>query len=301
MFSLLNLLNKTKLNLNGSRFTGKIRIIFLYQSILEMDVTKLKKRLYEIVFEADTRAGRLFDETLLVMILLSVGVVMLESISGIRNTYHSELRIIEWFFTGIFTLEYLLRIWLTQKTMKYVTSFYGIIDLLAILPTYLAFFIIGGESLIVIRSLRLVRIFRILKLTRYTSAGRLMALSLWKSREKLGIFLVFVLTMNVIIGTVMYMVEGEEHGFISIPTSIYWSVVTMTTVGYGDISPVTGLGKFLSTIVMLLGYSIIAVPTGIVAAGFINKGNSNTQVCSSCLYDTHDDDALFCKKCGTQL
>jgi voltage-gated potassium channel len=264
-------------------------------------MSKFKKRLYDIVFEADTRAGRIFDEVLLIIILFSVTVVMLESISSIRGRFHDQLRVIEWIVTGIFTVEYALRIWLTKRPWRYIFSFYGLIDLLAILPTYLGFFIAGGENLLVIRALRLIRIFRILKLTRFTRAGRIIVAALWDSREKLGIFITFVLTMTIITGTLMYMIEGEKNGFTSIPMSIYWSIVTLTTVGYGDIYPTTDLGRFLAGMVMLLGYSIIAVPTGIVTASFLRSEQKNTQVCSNCMYDRHDDDALFCKKCGNNL
>lgn len=226
---------------------------------------------------------------------------MLESVSGIRFKYHYILRASEWVITSIFTIEYFTRIWLIRKPLKYIFSFYGLIDLMALLPTYLSFFIAGGQSLIVIRALRLLRIFRILKLTRYTKAGRLILDSLWSSREKLGIFITFVLTLNIVIGTLMYLVVGEKNGFTNIPTSIYWAIVTLTTVGYGDISPITGLGKFLSSIVMLLGYAIIAVPTGIVTASLMKNQSSNSQVCSNCFYDKHDDDARYCKRCGTAL
>lgn len=265
-------------------------------------LSKIKKRLYEIVFEADTRAGKIFDVTLLFIILFSVFLVILESITSIRIQYHKLLSILEWTITIIFTLEYILRIWLVDKPIKYILSRYGIIDLLALLPTYLDFFLVGGHSLIVIRALRLLRVFRIFKINRYTRAGRTIVKAIWDSKEKIGIFIVFIFTTSIIIGTIMYLVEGEENGFTDIPTSIYWTIVTLTTVGYGDLSPVTGLGQFLASVVMVLGYSIIAVPTGIVTASLItNKDSKNTQTCSHCLYDKHDDDAVFCKKCGTSL
>lgn len=264
-------------------------------------MSKFKKRLYEIVFESDTRAGRIFDGTLLVIIVFSVLVVMLESVAHFRNNYHEEFKIIEWVVTGIFTVEYFTRIWLTRRPIRYIFSFYGLIDLLAVLPTYLGFFISGGENLLVVRVLRLIRIFRLLKLTEYTGAGRFILNAIWNSRAKLGIFITFVFALTIVIGTIMYLIEGEENGFTDIPTSIYWSIVTLTTVGYGDISPVTGLGKFFAGIVMLLGYAIIAVPTGIVTASLITKQTKNTQVCQNCMFDQHDDDALYCKKCGTPL
>lgn len=264
-------------------------------------MSKIKKRLYEIVFEADTQAGKLFDGLLLVVILFSVIVVILESNNSFSAKHHSLLRIIEWSITGIFTVEYFARIWLTQRPIKYIFSFYGFIDLLAILPTYLGLFIGGGQSLIVIRSLRLIRVFRILKLSNYTRAGRIIITALWNSKEKLGVFITFVIILSVIIGTIMYLIEGPKNGFTDIPTSIYWAIVTLTTVGYGDISPLTGFGKFFSSLVMILGYAIIALPTGIIAASFIVKKNANTQICSNCMLDKHDDDAHYCKRCGTSL
>lgn len=265
------------------------------------NISPFKRRLYEIVFEADTRAGRLFDTTLLIVILLSIFIVMLESVSSIRANFHTELKVLEWIITVIFTLEYFTRIWLVKRPIRYVFSFYGFIDLLAILPTYLSLFFTVGHSLMVIRALRLLRIFRILKLSQYTKAGRFILTAIWSNREKIGIFFVFVITLSIIIGTIMYLIEGEQNGFTDIPTSIYWAIVTLTTVGYGDIAPVTGLGKFFASIVMILGYAIIAVPTGIVTASLIIKSNTNTQVCSNCFYDKHDDDALFCKRCGNSL
>lgn len=263
---------------------------------------RLKKRLYEIVFEADTPAGKLFDVILLAVILLSVLLVMLESVSSIAIKYLDVLRTLEWIITIVFTIEYLLRILIVQKPLKYIFSFFGIIDFLSILPTYLSLIILGSQSLIVIRMLRLLRIFRILKLTRYTQAGRLLVRALWSSREKISVFLFFVLIIVVIMGTAMYLIEGETNGFSSIPLSIYWAIVTLTTVGYGDISPVTPLGQLMASVIMILGYAIIAVPTGIITAEIIRPTPSkNTQVCHKCLYDKHDDDAMFCKMCGEKL
>ncbi len=262
----------------------------------------LRKKLYRIIFEADTRAGRIFDEALLGIIIISIIGVVLDSMESIRNSYADLLSVFEWSITIIFSIEYIARIWVTDKPIKYIFSLYGLIDLCALLPSYLGFFFVGGHQLIVIRALRLLRVFRIFKLSRYTKAGRLIAKSIWESREKITVFVLFVLTLSIIIGTIMYLIEGESSGFKDIPTSIYWAIVTLTTVGYGDLSPVTGLGQFLSSLVMVLGYSIIAVPTGIVTAGLLNqKGNSNTRVCSNCMYDKHDDDAKYCKKCGAPL
>ncbi len=261
-----------------------------------------RDKLYEIIFEADTKSGKTFDVVLLFVILLSVLLVMLESVPSIRNSYSHILKLLEWGITFIFTVEYLLRIIIVKKAFKYIFSFYGIIDFLSVIPTYLGLIIVGSHSLVVIRILRLLRVFRILKLTRYTQAGRTLARAMWASREKISVFIFFVLTIVVIVGTIMYLIEGEAHGFTSIPRSIYWSIVTLTTVGYGDISPQTSLGQFLASVVMILGYAIIAVPTGIVTAEMMKPStNNNTQVCPGCLHDKHEDDAVFCKKCGTRL
>ncbi|MBN2636825.1 MAG: ion transporter [Prolixibacteraceae bacterium] len=261
-----------------------------------------KEKLYEIIFEADTKKGKAFDVILLVVILFSVVLVSLESIPSVRLNNQPALRVLEWIITGIFTIEYLLRILIIKKPFRYIFSFYGIIDLLAVVPTYLSVIIVGSQSLVVIRVLRLLRVFRILKLTRYTTAGRTLARAMWASREKISVFIFFVITLVVIIGTIMYMVEGEANGFTSIPTSIYWAIVTLTTVGYGDISPATAPGQFLASIVMILGYAIIAVPTGIVTAEMIKSTTTdNTQVCPNCMHEKHDDDAHFCKKCGSKL
>lgn len=262
----------------------------------------LKAKLYEIVFEADTKAGKAFDVALLVVILTSVFLVMLDSIPEISKSHHDELIFFEFAITGIFTLEYILRIIIVKRPLRYIFSFYGIVDFLAVIPTYLGLLIAGYHSLLVIRALRLLRVFRILKLTRYSAAGRILARAVWTSREKIGVFIFFVFILVTIVGTLMYLIEGEASGFESIPISIYWAVVTMTTVGYGDLSPVTPLGRFLATLVMLTGYSIIVVPAGIVTAEIIRPAiPKNTKVCPNCLHSRHDDDAAFCKKCGGRL
>ena len=263
---------------------------------------KSKEQLYEIIFEADTPTGKIFDISLLVVILISVALVMLESVPGIREKNQQFLKIAEWIITIIFTIEYLLRILIVRKPWRYIFSFYGVIDLLSVIPTYLGLIIIGSHNLMVIRVLRLLRIFRILKLTRYTQAGRTLAKAIWASREKISVFIFFVIILVIVVGTVMYLVEGPEHGFSSIPRGIYWAIVTLTTVGYGDISPETSLGQFIASIVMIMGYAIIAVPTGIVTAEIINpSAKRNTQVCPDCLHDKHEDDAKFCKKCGSEI
>lgn len=262
----------------------------------------LKKRLYTIIFESDTKEGKTFDVLLLATILGSILLVMLDSMASIHRKYFYLLRTLEWIITVIFTIEYIARIWVVERPRKYIFSIYGLIDILAILPAYLGLFMGVGQSLLVIRILRFLRIFRIFKLSRYTRAGRLLVGSLWSNKEKILVFIVFVFTMATIIGTLMYLIEGEESGFNDIPTSIYWAIVTLTTVGYGDLSPVTGFGQFLASFVMILGYSILAVPTGLITATLIRKKEiKNSQVCRHCLYDLHDDDAHYCKKCGTTL
>lgn len=261
-----------------------------------------KERLYKIIFEAETREGKIFDIVLMMVILLSILLVVLESVPQIDEDYHAVLKILEWIITLIFTAEYIVRIRIVKQPWKYVFSFYGIIDFLAVLPTYLSIIFVGSQSLVVIRAIRLLRVFRILKLNRYIYAGQNLGRALWASREKIFVFLFFVLNIVIIVGTLMYLIEGPEHGFSSIPKSIYWAIVTMTTVGYGDISPMTPLGQFLASIVMIVGYAIIAVPTGIVTVGIIRKSNrTNTQTCDNCMHGDHEDDAAFCKKCGQKL
>ncbi|AHW59133.1 voltage-gated potassium channel [Draconibacterium orientale] len=265
-------------------------------------MSSTKQKIYEIIFEADTPAGKLFDVALLFVIIISVALVLLESVPAIRDNHYQLLRILEWCITIIFSIEYMLRVAIVKKPLRYIFSFYGIIDLLSVLPTYIGLVIAGSHSLVVIRILRLLRVFRILKLTRYTLAGRSLAKAIWNSREKISVFIFFVTMLVIIIGTIMYLVEGPEHGFTSIPRGIYWAIVTLTTVGYGDISPGTPLGQFIASIVMIMGYAIIAVPTGIVTAEIINPtSDKNTQVCPQCLHPSHDDDAVFCKKCGSRL
>ncbi len=212
----------------------------------------LKDTLYEVIFEADTPSGKLFDVMLLIVIFVSVILVMLESIPSVRDRHHDFLVTAEWVITIIFTLEYILRILIVRKPWRYVLSFYGIIDFLSIIPTYLAFFVISYQSLVVIRTLRLLRVFRILKLSRYTRAGRTLVRALWNSREKISVFIFFVVILVIIMGTLMYLIEGEEGGFTSIPLSIYWAVVTLTTVGYGDLSPVSPPGQFLATVIIMI-------------------------------------------------
>ena len=262
----------------------------------------LREKLYVIIFEADTPAGKTFDVVLLLIILASIFLVMLESVASINLQYRETLHILEWVITVFFSIEYGLRAIVVRKPWTYILSFYGIIDLLAVLPTYLSLVIVGSHSLMVIRAFRLLRVFRILKLSRFTQAGQNLGKALRSSREKIFVFLFFVINMVIIVGTLMYLIEGPEHGFNSIPSSIYWAIVTMTTVGYGDISPQTPQGQLLASLVMIVGYAVIAVPTGIVTSEMIRGSkSSNTQVCPQCLYDKHENDALYCKKCGARL
>jgi voltage-gated potassium channel len=261
-------------------------------------------KLYEIIFEADTPAGKTFDIILLSCIVTSVIIVILESVNVFKNRFGDELRIIEWIFTLIFTVEYLARLWTVPYKRKYIFSFFGVIDLLSVLPTYLGFFFAGAQSLMVIRSLRLLRIFRIFKLSRYIGEGQNLARAMKASQHKIIVFLLTVLTSVIIFGTFMYMIEGPENGFTSIPKSIYWAIVTMTTVGYGDIAPQTAIGQTLASVIMILGYGIIAVPTGIVSAEMVqmkSREKLSTQVCPHCLKEGHDTDAIHCKFCGGTL
>jgi voltage-gated potassium channel len=261
-----------------------------------------RSSLHEIVFESETTAGRVFDITVICLILLSIAAVMLESVREVRDILGPELLIAEWAFTVLFTFEYILRLLSVRRPLRYILSFYGLVDLIAILPTYLGLFIPGTQFFLTIRILRLLRIFRILKLSEYTSASRVITSALLASRKKIFVFLVAVLTIVTVVGSLMYVVEGEENGFVNIPTGIYWAIVTLTTVGYGDLSPQTALGKFFASLVMILGYGIIAVPTGIVTAELALAGKpASTQVCPECHAEPHDLDALYCKYCGTKL
>lgn len=261
----------------------------------------LRIRLHEVIFEADTPAGKAFDVTLLIMIVLSVIAVLLDSVKPIHNRFGDLLLVAEWLFTILFTIEYFLRIYTTNRPSKYIFSFYGIIDLLAIIPTYLSLMFSGTQFLLVIRMLRLLRVFRVLKLARYIGASKTLGVALRNSRHKIVVFLEVVLTMVVISGSLMYLIEGEENGFTSIPRSIYWAIVTITTVGYGDIAPQTVIGQTLASIIMIIGYAIIAVPTGIISVEMSKVAETNTQECQLCHCNDHDDNALYCKKCGEPL
>lgn len=265
--------------------------------------TPLQERLHEIIFEADTPAGKWFDIGLLVAILVSVVAVMLETVHPFNERYRVWLDLTEWTLTALFTIEYMARLYAVTHPRRYATSFFGIIDLLAILPTYLSVLIPGTESFLVVRALRLLRVFRIFKLTHFLAEGHLIVRAMEASREKITVFFFFVLLMVTILGSLMYLIEGAVNpSFSSIPRSVYWAIVTLTTVGYGDITPITGLGQFLSAFVMILGYAVIAVPTGIVTAELVRPHRStNAQACPACGRSGHDDDAHYCKYCGAPL
>lgn len=264
---------------------------------------KLKREIYNIIFEAETPRGKIFDIVLIILILLSIGVIMLESVSAVKEKVGTLLLVLEWIFTVIFTIEYALRIWVVKNKQKYAYSFYGIIDLVSVLPMYLSLILSGASALLILRSVRLLRVFRVLKLARFVGEGQVLANALRASRYKITVFLVSVLTIVVLAGTLMFMIEGEENGFINIPTSIYWAIVTMTTVGYGDISPHTPLGQAVASVIMIMGYGIIAIPTGIVSAemAFQKSKEVTTEVCPHCLTEGHDKDAVHCKYCGGKL
>ena len=267
--------------------------------------TSFKHKLHEIIYEADTRSGKLFDVVLLIAILASILLVMLESVGSINSKYGYLLNIGEWIITILFSVEYILRIVSIKKPLKYIFSFYGVIDFLSTIPKYLSLFFLGSHHLAALRALRLLRVFRILKLARYVGESNNLMKALKASKAKIAVFLFFVLILCIILGTVMYMIEGEENGFTSIPRSVYWAIVTLTTVGYGDIAPHTPLGQFIASIIMILGYGIIAIPTGIVTSemtkNHMNSVDINTQSCKSCSAENHKDDAEFCYNCGNKL
>ena len=262
----------------------------------------LRQKIHIIIHGTNTVAGRLFDLILLGLILLSVFLVMLETVKGFDVKYHHELIVLEWIITTFFTLEYLLRIYTTNRPRRYIFSFFGIIDLIAILPMYLSFFVVESKVFSVVRALRLLRLFKILNHPKFMGQSQHLLKALNASRRKITIFLYFILISTILIGSLMYVVEGEENGFTSIPTSIYWTIVTLTTVGYGDISPGTPLGQFIASMVMILGYGIIAVPTGIVTAEFAksnaNKTEPEKNKCGNCGAENHYKNAHFCYHCG---
>ncbi len=266
-------------------------------------MNKLKNPLYQIIFEADTPAGKAFDISLLWVIVLSILVTILETIPNLSPLQKQFLIYLEWIFTVLFSVEYLLRMYSSPKPVLYMRSAMGIVDLLALLPTYLSLFFAGSSYFVVLRAMRLLRVFRILKLNRYVSESRVLMQALKMSIPKILVFLGSVVTLVIILGTIMYMVEGPEHGFTSIPISIYWAIVTLTTVGFGDIVPKTPFGQIIASAVMILGYGILAVPTGIVTVELaeVQKTKVTTQLCPSCFREGHDTDAKFCKYCGAEL
>jgi voltage-gated potassium channel len=263
-----------------------------------------KKKLHVIIYESDTFKGKLFDVILLIVILISILAVILESINSIDLKFHKLFKITEWVITLFFTLEYILRIIVVKKPKNYIFSTLGIIDLISTLPMYLSLFWINAHSLLAIRALRLLRVFRVLKLSQFVGESEMLSKALRASSHKIFVFLIVVITLVILLGTTMYIIEGDVNkGYNNIPKSIYWAIVTMTTVGYGDITPITPLGQFLASVIMILGYGIIAVPTGIVTSEMTkqSKVDINTQVCRNCNENNHQDSAKFCFKCGEKL
>ncbi len=262
-----------------------------------------KDRLHEIIFEADTPAGKFFDVLLFIAIMVSVGLTMLQSVGSIRAEYGTLLLVLNALFTLLFTIEYGLRLYCARHPLRYARSFFGVVDLLAVLPVYIGMLVPGTRFLDVIKVLRMLRIFRVLKMAQYVGEADLLMNALVNSRRKIGIFIVAILTIVVILGSLMYVIEGEANGFTSIPRSVYWAIVTLTTVGYGDISPQTNLGQSLAAVIMIIGYSIIAVPTGIITAelGLSVARKKNLRSCKACGHAKHDADAVHCKQCGAKL
>ena len=264
-----------------------------------------RHRLHTIIFEADTPAGRAFDIVLIIAIVASVAIVIADSMSGFPGTVYRTLLVAEWTLTILFTLEYIARLIAVRQPLRYATSFFGIVDLLAIVPAYVGLFVPGGRYLLVIRVLRLLRIFRIFKLAHFLNQAHLLTAALRASRVKVAVFLFTVLTLVVIIGALMYVIEGPRNGFTSIPAGMYWAVVTLTTVGYGDLAPATNMGRFAASLVMILGYGIIAVPTGIVTTELVNaargRDDVSGQACPACAAEGHRVGAKFCFACGSGL
>lgn len=260
--------------------------------------------LHQVIFEADTPAGRLFDIVVIWLIVLSVLAVSAETMGGLSPDTHLALRGLEWVFTIVFTIEYILRLMAVRRPLWYARSFFGVVDLLAILPTWISIIFPGAQALLVVRVLRLLRIFRVFKLARFVSEARLLRNALRHSVRKITVFLLVVATIVVVVGAMMLVIEGPESGFTSLPRSMYWAVVTLTTVGYGDIAPVTALGRLLASVVMILGYGIIAVPTGIVTAELTLGSRElmvSTQACPECGIGGHEFNAQFCRRCGAKL
>ncbi len=271
----------------------------------DKDHAAWRVKLYKIIYEADTPLGKLFDLVLLILIVFSIILVMLESVSSYNVKYHDQFYIAEWIITIFFSIEYILRIITINKPRNYIFSFYGIVDLLSTIPSYIIFFVGGSNMFLAVRALRLLRVFRILKITRYIGESQKLMTALKNSRAKISIFLFAVLIICIITGTLMYLVEGPDNGFTNIPISIYWCIVTLTTVGFGDIHPLTPLGRFIASVIMIIGYGVIAVPTGIVGAEISKDMNKNDEkslrVCTSCGEKDHKPGSDFCHKCGNTL
>lgn len=267
------------------------------------DLGPTRARLHEIIFEADTPAGKAFDVMLLWLIVISVLVVSLESVQSYREAWGFQLQVVEWIVTVFFTLEYLVRLWVVRRPMGYALSFFGIVDLAAVIPTWLSLFVGGAQALAVVRVLRVLRFFRLLELHQFVGEAEILVRAITDSARKITVFLGFVLTVVIIMGSMMYLIEGASSGFDSIPRSIYWAIVTLTTVGYGDIAPQTPPGQFIAAVIMILGYSIIAVPTGVTAAEYALNSvpRTNTQSCPDCAREGHRHDSSFCRFCGGSL
>jgi len=268
----------------------------------EKTLTGWRAKAHEIIFESDTPLGKTFDLVLILAIILSIAVVMMESVQDIRDEFGPALVTAEWVFTVLFTLEYLLRLVCVQRPASYARSFYGIIDLLSVIPTYVSVLVPGTQALLVIRTVRILRVFRVLKLANYVSESEVLMRALYASRRKIQVFVCAVIMMVVIFGALMHLIEGPENGFTSIPRGVYWAIVTMTTVGYGDIAPNTSLGQAISAFIMILGYGIIAVPTGIVTAQLTRSSEAvSGQACPGCGGQGHMSDASYCRFCGAKM
>ena len=260
-----------------------------------------REKMHEVIFEADTKYGTYFDAALLFSIVASIIAVSLESVDSINSQYHDQLVFIEWFFTVLFTIEYFVRLYITRHSVEYATSFFGVVDLLAILPTYLSLIVPGTQSLLIIRALRLLRVFRVFKLTRYVGEATVLGTAILESRSRIIVFLTTITILSFITGAGMYLFEGPENGFTSIPQSVYWAIVTLTSTGYGDTVPLTPIGKVLAIFIMIMGYSLIIVPTGIISTELIKAGDFSTRACMQCSKEGHDSNAKYCKHCGYEL
>ncbi|WP_405049919.1 ion transporter [Salinicola endophyticus] len=272
--------------------------------IMQSGESSFRKQLFQIIFESDTRAGKAFDIALITLILLSVVVVFLDSVPHLHQHYGEWFLLVEWIFTLIFTLELVLRLYCLERPLRYLKSFYGVLDLLAILPTWLSLFLPGAQSLLVLRILRVLRVFRVLRLMEFVGEGRMLVQALRRSQRKILLFLITVLLIITIFGALIYMIEPPEAGFTSMPRSMYWAIVTLTTVGYGDIAPVTPVGQFISAFMMVLGYSILAVPTGVFSAEVIRsirEERYSDEACPGCGHEGHERDSRYCRLCGTWL